>query len=222
MDKRLEDKLKEAVAGGRLPHSLLLHGFQPHDLSVNGEAVARLLLHCEDLSRCPDFFPISPKGKMRQISIDDIRDLIQKLNQSSFAPGLKIALIYDGDRLHRSAANALLKLLEEPPRHVFLLITSCHFYEVLGTIRSRCPTYCLKSERRKALPNPAWQRWLDDWKWLTEKAFENSSQELLLDAYALIANFPLVLDILEKESDETDLSAEKSDMQEGGMRRFLR
>lgn len=61
--------------------------------------------------------------------------------KASLAPrdgGRKVFIISQADRLHPSAANKLLKLLEEPPAHVLFLLVSSKPEAVLPTIRSRC------------------------------------------------------------------------------------
>ncbi len=72
------------------------------------------------------------------IPIDKIRSLMERFYQSSYSAARKIALLLPADRLNVNAANALLKLLEEPPPgNHFLLITD-QPGTLLPTIRSRC------------------------------------------------------------------------------------
>ncbi|HUX80696.1 MAG TPA: AAA family ATPase [Alphaproteobacteria bacterium] len=74
----------------------------------------------------------------REIGVESIRELNGHLNQTSTTGGWRIVIIDGADKLNRSAANALLKRLEEPPpRTVFFLITSVPG-RLLPTIRSRC------------------------------------------------------------------------------------
>ena len=55
----------------------------------------------------------------------------------------KVFIIHNADRMNLSAQNALLKVLEEPPRYAFFVLTSEQPGEILETIRSRCTRYQL-------------------------------------------------------------------------------
>ncbi|ENN92333.1 DNA polymerase III subunit delta' [Bartonella bovis] len=78
------------------------------------------------------------------ISIDDIRDVTYFLNQTSQDGGWRIIIIDSADDMSRSAANAILKILEEPPaKALFIIITHCSG-KLLPTIRSRCQQISLR------------------------------------------------------------------------------
>lgn len=73
-----------------------------------------------------------------EIKVDQVRKIIQFFSSTSGEGGWRIALIDTMDDLNRSGANALLKLIEEPPpRSLFLMVTSAPG-RLLPTIRSRC------------------------------------------------------------------------------------
>ncbi len=77
-------------------------------------------------------------NKQGQISIGDAKNIAQLLSLKSFEKGFKIMIIWHAETLNISAANHLLKLIEEPPSEtVFLLITDKE-ERVMETIRSRC------------------------------------------------------------------------------------
>ncbi|MEO0411799.1 MAG: DNA polymerase III subunit delta' [Pseudomonadota bacterium] len=90
----------------------------------------------------PDFRHIQPaKDKATQIiSVDQIRTLAGLFQTTAGMGGWRIAIIDAADDMNRAAANAILKLLEEPPpRSVFFLISHTPG-KLLPTIRSRCRT----------------------------------------------------------------------------------
>ena len=73
-----------------------------------------------------------------EIKVDQIRKMIQFFETTAGEGGWRIAIIDTMDELNRSGANALLKLVEEPPpRSLFFMITSAPG-RLLPTIRSRC------------------------------------------------------------------------------------
>ncbi|BBK42931.1 DNA polymerase III subunit delta' [Allostella vacuolata] len=82
---------------------------------------------------------LNDKGRLRQeIVVDDIRDLGHFLHLTPAGGGWRVAIIDPADDLNRNAANALLKVLEEPPKNALLLLTSHSPGRLLPTIRSRC------------------------------------------------------------------------------------
>lgn len=90
----------------------------------------------------PDFHRIeSIDGK--DIGIDQIRDLTAKLHQFSQQGGRVVVYIAQAQRLTESAANALLKTLEEPHDNVYFLLQAPLQSAMLATIQSRCQTWLI-------------------------------------------------------------------------------
>ena len=84
---------------------------------------------------------IAPKGDAkpsRELRIDQVRAAIDWTQQTSGRGRGKVLLLHPADALNISAANALLKTLEEPPGQVRLLLTSADPEHLLPTVRSRC------------------------------------------------------------------------------------
>ncbi|TNE66895.1 MAG: DNA polymerase III subunit delta' [Alphaproteobacteria bacterium] len=85
-------------------------------------------------------------GKLRNdIIIDDVRKLIGFFSQTSAEGGWRVAIVDAADEMNPNAANALLKLLEEPPAKSILLLVSHSPGRLLPTIRSRCRALNLKA-----------------------------------------------------------------------------
>ena len=72
------------------------------------------------------------------IPVDQIRVLIERFYQSSHISNSRVALILPADRMNANAANALLKLLEEPPAGAYFLLVTDQPGLLPATIRSRC------------------------------------------------------------------------------------
>jgi DNA polymerase-3 subunit delta' len=80
-------------------------------------------------------------GKLRtQIAIDDVRSVKRFLSLSAADGGWRAVIVDVADEMNRSAANALLKVLEEPPARTVLLLVAHSPAALLPTIRSRCRT----------------------------------------------------------------------------------
>jgi DNA polymerase III subunit delta' len=89
---------------------------------------------------------VDPKtGKARTVvTVDDVRRLQSLFAMTAGADGWRIAIIDPADDMNRNAANALLKVLEEPPAKSLLLLTSHAPGRLLQTIRSRCRRLALQ------------------------------------------------------------------------------
>ncbi|EJF87270.1 DNA polymerase III subunit delta' [Bartonella rattimassiliensis] len=72
------------------------------------------------------------------ILIDDIRDIMHFLSKTSQDNGWRVIIIDSADDMNRNAANAILKLLEEPPAKTLFIIIAHSSGKLLPTIHSRC------------------------------------------------------------------------------------
>jgi DNA polymerase-3 subunit delta' len=81
-----------------------------------------------------------PKRKRRrgEIVVDDVRQIADFLHLTPAEGGWRIVIVDGADEMNRNAANALLKVLEEPSARTLLLITAASPGRLLPTIRSRC------------------------------------------------------------------------------------
>jgi DNA polymerase-3 subunit delta' len=88
---------------------------------------------------------LGDRGKLRQdIAVDDVRRSIAFFGSTAGEGGWRIAVVDSVDELNASGANALLKVIEEPPPRTLLLLVSHARGMVLPTIRSRCRLLVLR------------------------------------------------------------------------------
>lgn len=78
------------------------------------------------------------KKPSQQITIDQVRELDEFLGVGSHRGGLSIVLVNPAEAMNRSAANSILKTLEEPPPNTLFILVSGEPSRLLPTIRSRC------------------------------------------------------------------------------------
>lgn len=78
------------------------------------------------------------KNPSTVISVDQVRELNERLHASAHYGGYKIAVLLPAEALNAAAANALLKLLEEPPDSTVFLLLSQRASRLPATVRSRC------------------------------------------------------------------------------------
>lgn len=99
----------------------------------------------------PDFYTLTPEipegesggRKLLQIKIDAVREVIEHIQLTSVRGGKRVVLIQPAESMNLQAANALLKILEEPPENVIFLLVSHSRDKLLPTIKSRCRQWIL-------------------------------------------------------------------------------
>jgi DNA polymerase-3 subunit delta' len=188
------ESLRTAIAGGRLPHSLILAGpsgagkytlalmlamsieceRQPRDLWSDGQTLAGFCGHCANCTRIasaadleaqvaaavlaredlretdkkdtrvliqphPDVLILPPDPPQLLIKLGQVRTLIQQAHYLP-AEAPRRVFILTAANMMKEAANSLLKILEEPPDSVNIIILAENPGELLPTIRSRCAT----------------------------------------------------------------------------------
>src|SRR6516164_5255471 len=78
-----------------------------------------------------------------EIVVEDAREITNFFRLTAAEEGWRIVIVDGAEEMNRSAANALLKILEEPPRQALLLLVSHSPGRLLPTIRSRCRRFPL-------------------------------------------------------------------------------
>jgi len=107
-------------------------------------------------------------NKQFSISVHEVRSLKRKLSIKAFEAPYKVAIIWNAERMNIPSANALLKLLEEPPERTLLLMTCNDPSRLLTTITSRCQRLMLQR-----LPKEAVKTYLIEHKQLSEEQAED-------------------------------------------------
>ena len=100
----------------------------------------------EDAAKPAKASKAKAKKPSTQIKIDQIRALEDFIYIGSHRNGRRVVIVEPAEALNPAAANALLKVLEEPPPNVYFLLVSSNWRRLLPTLRSRC--------RRIELPLP--------------------------------------------------------------------
>jgi DNA polymerase-3 subunit delta' len=89
---------------------------------------------------------VNERGVLRQqIAVDDVRRTVSFFGSTAGEGGWRVAIVDSVDELNASGANALLKILEEPPQRALLLLVSHSAARVPATLRSRCCVVRLRS-----------------------------------------------------------------------------
>ncbi len=155
----------EAFNAGRLHHGWLIIGPRGVGKATLAWRIARFLLAAEPAGEAPQGLDIpqdhpvarrmaalaeprlfllrrawdEKKKRLKQvITVDEVRKLGGFFHLSATDGGRRVVIVDSADEMNPSAANALLKLLEEPPADATLLLVSHQPSRLLPTIRSRC------------------------------------------------------------------------------------
>ena len=81
---------------------------------------------------------IGIEGKQGIISVNEARSILEKLSLSAVEGGYRTVVVYLPEKMNQQAANALLKMVEEPPEKTLFLLVTLQPEKVLTTIFSRC------------------------------------------------------------------------------------
>ena len=158
-------QLLDAWRGGRMHHAWLLTGPRGLGKASVAEAAAKRVLaeaagpaltgagldvpddhriaHLFAAGSHPDYRKLErlekpTSGLARNISVDQVRKLGEMLTMTPALSPWRVIVIDSVDDLEASAANALLKMVEEPPANTLFLLVSHNPGRLLPTIRSRC------------------------------------------------------------------------------------
>ncbi len=114
----------------------------PTSLRIDPEhPVARRIMAGADPGLASVTRSVNDKDRMRdQIVVDDIRRLSRFFGLTAADGGRRVVIVDAADEMNTAAANALLKMLEEPPARTTILLVAHQPTRLLPTIRSRCRT----------------------------------------------------------------------------------
>ncbi len=151
-NQQVVQTLKAACGGRRLSHAYLFHGSQGTGKRTLARTFAQALLctgeekpcgrcsHCVKFERGahPDFTVVQKPPDKNFILVDQIRALRESVFIRPNEADRRVVLIENAEQMNPAAANALLKVLEEPPSYTVFLLTANNRDLLPETIASRC------------------------------------------------------------------------------------
>ncbi|MCQ2752302.1 MAG: DNA polymerase III subunit gamma/tau [Coriobacteriales bacterium] len=153
--KHIVSALKGALASNKVAHTYLFCGPRGTGKTTSARILAKSIL-CEDCKdglcdntceNCnlanklvhPDIYELDAASRT---GVDSVRDdIIKNLNYAPESGKAKIYIIDEVHMLSKSAFNALLKTLEEPPTHVYFILCTTDPQKIVETVLSRCQRF---------------------------------------------------------------------------------
>ncbi|MDQ6964794.1 MAG: DNA polymerase III subunit delta' [Mariprofundales bacterium] len=149
----LRRELLHAITAPQHHHAWLLHGPRGVGKSLLAHEMAQAALcltssphPCMNCHSCtmiaadshPDLLLLKREEGRRDISIAQVRHMLNFVALTSYEGGMRIVIIDDAERMNGAAANALLKGLEEPAAGAVIIMVCGDLHQLPATIRSRC------------------------------------------------------------------------------------
>jgi DNA polymerase-3 subunit gamma/tau len=156
--------LKNAAKAGRLGQAYIFYGARGTGKTTTARLIAKLL-NCEKRRTDPEFAKLGePCNKCREClaidaqnsfdvieidaasnrGIDEIRNLKENIRTAPASAEHKVYIIDEAHMLTGAAFNALLKTLEEPPKHAVIILATTEFEKLPATITSRAQRFVFK------------------------------------------------------------------------------
>lgn len=128
--------LESIIASGRIPHALLFTGTR----GIGKTTLARIFGKTLEVD-AHDIYEIDAASNN---GVDGVRKLIDEVNTLPLSSQYKIYILDEIHMFSKPAFNALLKVLEEPPKHVIFVFATTELHKIIPTIISRCQVIQLK------------------------------------------------------------------------------
>ena len=144
--------IASSINNGTISHAYLFSGPRGTGKTTTAKIMAKMV-NCEHLhddspcNECPSCLNVANGSDIIEIDaasnngVDEIRDLREKANLVPSVCKYKVYIIDEVHMLTNQAFNALLKTLEEPPKHVIFILATTEYYKIPLTITSRCQKF---------------------------------------------------------------------------------
>ncbi|WP_119343232.1 DNA polymerase III subunit delta' C-terminal domain-containing protein [Facilibium subflavum] len=143
--ERLLQPIQQAFLLGKLPHALLFHTPKAWPMEAIFDQIGQLLFDQDKTvtsNTHPDVVKLECDGG--QIKLDALKSALENVYLTSYSAKAKLVIITPLEALNLSAANALLKTLEEPPENTYFLMCAHQLNWVASTLLSRVQKFTLQ------------------------------------------------------------------------------
>lgn len=137
------DVLEKSIANNKISHAYLFFGTR----GTGKTSIARIFSEKIGVSS-NDLYEIDAASNT---GVDNIRELRESVHTLPFDSPYKVYILDEVHMLSKSAFNALLKTLEEPPKHVIFILATTELHKIPDTVISRCQLYTFKKPTESVL-----------------------------------------------------------------------
>lgn len=150
-NEKVIDRLSKLMESGRFPHALIIEGEEGIGKKTLAKDIACALVcrgndkPCGECAQCkkaigaihPDISEYIPAGTANSFHVDTVRNIINDAYVQPNEADYKIYILVNAHCMNQNAQNALLKILEEPPKYVVFILTTNSKSALLSTVLSR-------------------------------------------------------------------------------------
>lgn len=151
-NKKAKQVLRKSIDSNNILHSYIFVGIDGIGKKLFAKEFAKAILclekskYCNKCKSCmefdsnnhPDFMQIEQLEDSKNIKIEQIRFMQEKVAEKPIISTKKVYIIDEADTMTTEAQNCLLKTLEEPPEYVVMILIASNESKLLNTIKSRC------------------------------------------------------------------------------------
>lgn len=175
-NQSIKTQLQSLIRSGRVPHAIIIEGESGLGKKTFADIIAKTIicehsengLACEVCSGCkkvekgihPDVVYPEKTGVLQTYNIATVRKIRNDVYIVANESKVKVYILSDIDNIGIPAQNALLKVLEEPPKNVIFIITCTSSTNILPTIRSRTQKFILKPVTQNELYDYLMEKYL--------------------------------------------------------------
>ncbi|MBE6733453.1 MAG: DNA polymerase III subunit delta' [Ruminococcaceae bacterium] len=210
-NEKLRFALEAAIKHDHIPHAIILEGEAGLGKHTLAAYLSRAILCSENKKPCgeckscrlnlsgshPDVITVAPEDKKKNISVNQIRELRQTAFVKPHMAERKVLIIDKAETMNEQSQNALLKVLEEPPKSVYFILIAETAAALLETVLSRCVKFTLSVPEKAAAK-----------EWISSNVKPKRDDELIESALVSSkGNIGRAITLLRKKSDNSPESA---------------
>lgn len=168
MTAQIPSRIKLLTSSNRVPQTLLIECLDEALRDISAEYIAKAMvcsgenkpcLTCRNCRKAesgihPDISIIGNDKKQKNIKVDEIRELRNNAYIKPNEADARVFIIKNADTMNDEAQNALLKLLEEPPETVGIILAASSRSRLLATVRSRLSLINIDGESKSEADRP--------------------------------------------------------------------
>lgn len=126
--------LSDSIRTKNLSHAYILIGEEHIGVGTVARGFASELLVCSSAHNHPDFLHLETREK---ITVKEMRAMLTRCHKTPLQAPRVVLYVQHAEQMGLEASNALLKTLEEPPRHLVIILQTTHADHLLPTLQSR-------------------------------------------------------------------------------------